>query len=235
VEHAIEWRLFGIACSIAFILWVRQGPYPRPYVRVHARRREAIEAALIVTTLLLIPHLRWGLLWYTSWLGPYLMFALWGPYLFETLSRRRGLTLIGLAAPLNPRKQHIVWGILGLILLSKIVDPLGVAAGPYDLPPWSWSRLLILPVVEEVLFRGLLQVRLESLWGTTAAWVTGGTFFGAYHYYVNYLILGRTPTPEGFVSLAYIAILGMLLGVVAAKTRSLLPGTLVHMLNNFTF
>ena len=230
----MEWRAVGILCCGWFILWMHRGAYPRPHIRPGASRRELVEALAIVAALLLLPHLRLSMLWYTDWLGPYLMLGLWAPYLMEILLRGRSLTLIGVAKPLNLPKLQVVGYICGLFLLSKIVDPLSVAAGPYGVITWSWSTILVFPLVEEVLFRGLLQTRLEALMGTARAWLCSGALFGAYHYYVNHLIPGRPPTPEQILSLVYLAAFGMLLGAMAAKTRSLLPSFLVHALNNLT-
>ena len=92
--------------------------------------------------------------------------------------------------------------------------------------------MLIFPLAEEILFRGLLQTRLEALLGSVWAWIGSGLLFGGYHYYTNYLLAGRLLTATDVQSLAYLTVFGMLLGVIAAKTRSLLPSFLVHAVNN---
>jgi membrane protease YdiL (CAAX protease family) len=230
----MEWRLLGIACCAWFVVWMHRGSYPRPHIRPKASRREWSETLALLALLLLVPHLRWNLLWYTNWLGPYLMLGIWAAFLFETLLRDRDLTLMGIALPLNSNTLRGVGVILALFMLSKIVDPLQVSAGPYGAIGWSWSAILVFPAVEEVLFRGLLQIRLEALLGTARAWLASGTLFSAYHYYVNFFVTGRIPTGQDLFALLYLAIFGMLLGVIAAKTRSLLPSFLVHALNNLT-
>jgi len=229
----MAWRILGIGCCLGLLLWVHRGPYPRAHMRPEPGRREWLEALALIALLLVIPYLRWNLLWYTNWLGPYLMLGLWAPFLFETLLRNRDLTLLGVAWPLNARRGTVS-GILALFLLSKIVDPLHVSAAPYGSIPWSWSTLVVFPLVEEILFRGVLQIRLEALWGPARAWVGSGLLFGAYHYYVNYLVAGRVPTGAEVLSLLYLVALGMLLGAIAAKTRSLLPSLIVHAVNNLT-
>lgn len=230
----MEWRLLGILCCAWFVLWMHQGPYPRPHINPGPSRREWIEVLLIIGALLLVPHLRWNILWYTNWLGPYLTLALWAPYLLETIARHRDLTLMGLAWPLNPRKLSAVGTIIALFMASKIIDPLHISAGPHGDLQWSWSAVLVFPLAEEILFRGLLQTRLEALLGSVWAWIGSGLLFGGYHYYTNYLLAGRLPTATDLQSLAYLTIFGMLLGVIAAKTRSLLPSFVVHALNNLT-
>lgn len=230
----MEWRLLGILCCAWFVLWMHQGPYPRPHINPGPSRREWIEVLLIIGALLLVPHLRWNILWYTNWLGPYLTLALWAPYLLETIARHRDLTLMGLAWPLNPRKLSAVGTIIALFMASKIIDPLHISAGPHGDLQRSWSAVLVFPLAEEILFRGLLQTRLEALLGSVWAWIGSGLLFGGYHYYTNYLLAGRLPTATDLQSLAYLTIFGMLLGVIAAKTRSLLPSFVVHALNNLT-
>lgn len=230
----MEWRLLGIACCTLFVIWIHRGPYPRAHICPAPSRRELSEALLIIALLLVVPYLRWSLLWYTNWLGPYLMLGIWAPYVCETLLRRRDLTLMGVALPMNSGKLRAVVYVLALFLVSKVVDPLHVSAGPYADIPWSWSAILVFPLVEEVLFRGLLQTRLEALLGTARAWLGSGLLFGAYHYYVNFVVMGRFPHTDDLLSLAYLTVFGLLLGVIAAKTRSLLPSFLVHALNNLT-
>ena len=51
---------------------------------------------------------------------------------------------------------------------------------------------------------------------------------------VLYLVAGRVPTGTEVLSLLYLVALGMLLGAIAAKTRSLLPSLIVHAVNNLT-
>jgi uncharacterized protein len=119
-----------------------------------------------------------------------------------------------------------------MIALSKIVDPLQIAAGHYMAVRRSLAAVVIFPLLEEAIFRGLLQTRLEAIMGTVRSWMATGVFFGAYHYYINHLLPERAVTPESLLSLVYLVVLGMLLGAIFAKTRSLLPPFLVHAMNN---
>ncbi|MHB1318712.1 MAG: CPBP family intramembrane glutamic endopeptidase [Anaerolineae bacterium] len=230
----MEWRLLGIACCALFVLWIHRGPYPRAHICPAPSRRELLEVLLIIAGLLTVPYLRMSLLWYDNWLGPYLMLGIWAPFVCEMLLRGRDLTLMGVARPMNGLTLRVVGTVLALYLVSKVVDPLHVSAGPYAELSWSWSAILVFPLVEEILFRGLLQTRLEALLGSVRAWLGSGVLFGGYHYYVNFFVTGRVPHADDLLSLAYLVVFGMLLGVIAAKTRSLLPSFLVHALNNLT-
>lgn len=225
-------RLVGILFCTVFVLWVHAGEYPPAPVPRRRRSREVIESLLLAAGLLVVPHLGLGLFWLPDWLGGYLLYGLGAVLVLGLLLGRRTLLQLGIAKPKNRRVMGTVGWILGMIALSKIVDPLQVAAGHYQAVRRSLAAMLIFPAVEEAIFRGLLQTRLEAAMGTVRAWLVTGSFFGIYHYYVNHLLPARPVTPESALSLAYLVVLGMLLGAIFAKTRSLLPPLMVHAMNN---
>ncbi len=195
------------------------------------RAGEGIEAFLLVAGLLLVPYLELSLFWLPSWLGSYLLYGLSALLILMLWEPRRTLAQLGGAKPKNRRVMGSVGWIMAMMALSKIVDPLQVAAGHYQAVRRSLAAVVILPLLEEILFRGLLQTRLEALMGTVRAWMATGAFFGFYHYYVNHLIPRRPITLESALSLGYLLVFGMLLAIFA-KTRSLLPPFWVHALNN---
>ena len=97
------------------------------------------------------------------------------------------------------------------------------------------SITIIFPFLEEVFFRGLIQTRLESALGAVRSWIVSGLLFGFFHFYLLYLVPGRAPDITEVLGLVYLTALGMLLGVVFAKTRSLLPSFIIHAVNNLSF
>ncbi len=225
-------RLIGILFCALFVLWVHAGEYPAAPVPRRRRSREVAESLLLVAGLLLVPHLELQVFWLPNWLGMYLLYGLSAIVILGVLVRRRTLLQLGLAWPKDRRVVGTVGWILGMIALSKIVDPLQVAAGHYLAVRRSLAAVVIFPMLEEAIFRGLLQTRLEAIMGTVRSWMVTGAFFGVYHYYVNHLLPVRPVTVESALSLVYLVALGMLLGAIFAKTRSLLPPFLVHALNN---
>jgi membrane protease YdiL (CAAX protease family) len=225
-------RLVGILFCAVFVLWVHAGEYPAAPVPRRRRRREVIESLLLVTGLLAVPHVELQVFWLPNWLGVYLLYGLGAIIILGLLVRRRTLLQLGLTKPRDRRVMGTVGWILAMIALSKIVDPLQVAAGHYLAVRRSLAAVVIFPMLEEAIFRGLLQTRLEAIMGVVKAWMVTGAFFGLYHYYINHMLPARPVTPESALSLVYLVVLGMLLGAIFAKTRSLLPPFLVHAMNN---
>ncbi len=78
----------------------------------------------------------------------------------------------------------------------------------------------------------MIQTRLSPLLGVARAWVVSGLFFGFYHYYVHFLVHGKAPNLENALALFFTAALGLLLGVLFKKARSLMPTFLIHAVNN---
>ncbi len=91
-----------------------------------------------------------------------------------------------------------------------------------DTQPYIWSLLSVVvigPIVEELLFRGLVFHYLEQIRGGWFPIVISGIVFGIWH--------GEP------VQCVYTAIMGIAFGVVYAKVRDLRVVILLHMLNNF--
>ncbi len=97
--------------------------------------------------------------------------------------------------------------------------------GDFDLLDTSLGRLsfaaagvAVAPLVEELVFRGLLQGALVRRWGTTAGLVTASTLFALAHGFL-------TAFPIYFF-------LGMGFGFVTLATRSIWAGVTLHAANN---
>ncbi|REL29219.1 CPBP family intramembrane metalloprotease [Rhodohalobacter sp. SW132] len=74
---------------------------------------------------------------------------------------------------------------------------------------------VVAPIVEEIVFRGILIERLGRKFGYTSALITSSVFFGFLH-----------------VSFISATIFGLILGILYLKTRSLMLPVLIHMANN---
>jgi membrane protease YdiL (CAAX protease family) len=196
------------------------------------RTQDWIELALLVVGLLAVPHLSASVLWIKGALGAYLLFLLFVPLLLEWLLRQRSLAAIGVQLPQDGPALRAVAVLVALLLLARVGQPLLAGAGLR----YTWrgvlANVLVFPYLEEKMFRGVLQTRLKSVLGSPASWLVSGLLFGLYHLYGNYLVPGRPLTPEVWASLAYLTAFGMLLGVIAARTRSILPSFVVHLANN---
>ena len=125
---------------------------------------------------------------------------------------------------------------LGTIILSDEIDRLIGMVLPrpdyieklaelYQFDSLLYALLLIIatvviaPFSEEVLFRGFLQKFLELHWkNVTKAVLVTSLFFAAVHMNPGWII--------------QIYLLGIILGYLSWKTRSIFPGLILHSLNN---
>ncbi|MEE8341704.1 MAG: type II CAAX endopeptidase family protein [Candidatus Neomarinimicrobiota bacterium] len=81
------------------------------------------------------------------------------------------------------------------------------------------TTVVVAPFVEEMLFRGYLQKVLEESWGDiTKAILVTSMFFALVHLNPYWII--------------QIYLLGMVLGYLAWRTNSIIPGIILHGLNN---
>jgi membrane protease YdiL (CAAX protease family) len=86
-----------------------------------------------------------------------------------------------------------------------------------DLFTVAAAVVVIAPLAEELLFRGLLQGSLERRLGSWAGVAVAGLVFGLLHGRLRFLPVG---------------LLGILMGYMVMRTNSILPGVLAHSCNN---
>jgi len=101
----------------------------------------------------------------------------------------------------------------------KILSGMVGNASPHGWGLAVWAGLGIGGLSEELFFRGFMQTRLQQRWGGWGI-VVAAALFGAMHWDV-------THTPITFAE-------GLLLGVVARRSRSILPCVGAHALQNLT-
>jgi membrane protease YdiL (CAAX protease family) len=218
---------------LVFIFLFQRGGYIPSH---HSQRpvREILEAGLIAGCLLAVRFIHFDLFWLSGWQSAYLVFGLLAPIVMEWGVRHRNLSAIGFRMPANMKTITLVAVLFCIYLVARLVIPplLGATF------TFSWqgffSYSIIFPFVEEVIFRGMIQTRLEAAWGSVRAWIISGLFFGFHHYYIHYLVTSRPLAVTDILELVYLTAFGMVLGVIYAKTRSLLPSYLVHAINNLT-
>lgn len=134
---------------------------------------------------------------------------------------------LGLRRPRRLGKWFLLW-LIGMeaaaLLLSAMITRFAGRDAPTLLPS---DRLalglacvqlcLISPAAEELMFRGVVQGLLLP-YGEAAAVIGQALLFASLH--------------AGAAQIAYALPLGLLLGMAARRSRSLLPGMLLHSLNN---
>jgi membrane protease YdiL (CAAX protease family) len=219
---------------LVFIFLIHQGAYVPPPFLSRRPVREIIEAGLLAGCLFIVRFIHFDLFWLSGWTSAYLVFGLLAPMVMEWGVRRRSLSGIGFRMPENKKALFLVAILFSVYLVVRLVIPplLGAAF------TFNWQSFLsyavIFPFVEEVIFRGMIQTRLEAALGSVRAWILSGLFFGFHHYYVHYLVINKPLAVSDVLELVFLTIFGMLLGVIYAKTRGLLPSYLIHAINNLS-
>lgn len=127
------------------------------------------------------------------------------------------------------RWRPVVFGVIGTLALSIGVSQLGlepkamkeaveIARQPGALVRSLAVLALLAPLVEELVFRGLLYGWVAGRWGTVAAWLVSSVAFALAHYEPAHILL--------------VLPLGLLFGYLRRRTDSLLPSLSAHIVNN---
>jgi membrane protease YdiL (CAAX protease family) len=161
--------------------------------------------------------------------------------------RRRGLVAFGLTRAGRPWKALIVAALATAaltqwpVLVHTLVDaahPLGRMApwrqAFFAMSWWRWQFWLfagimsyaVVPIVEELIFRGYYQRRLAEDWGDGPAIIGTACFFTFAHN--QYLIANA----YNITMIASLFCLAIGLGIVFAWTRSLVPSIVAHAIIN---
>jgi hypothetical protein len=125
--------------------------------------------------------------------------------------------------------KYIVFGALGTMALSVAVSQVGLEPEGMkqvldvvrDLHQLALSLLLLAvlaPLVEELVFRGLLYGWLAGRWGKNVGWIVSSLAFAAAHTEPAHIVL--------------VLPLGLLFGWLRKRTDSLLPSVVAHIANN---
>ena len=124
--------------------------------------------------------------------------------------------------------RPVVLGVLITEVLSVAVSHLGIEpegmkeVGKIAREPGFVGSLLTIailaPLVEELIFRGLLYGWLAGRWGTIVAWIVSSLAFAAAHFEPAHIIL--------------VLPLGLWFGWLRRRTDSLWPSLVSHMINN---
>lgn len=168
-------------------------------------------------------------------------------YLIGRWHRGRAVREYGLTRNSTPLRSLIVFGILAFAVAdfpAKIMKwaqaylPLGPIPETQSIlenADWfSWGfwlymaigSFLVIPIIEEIFFRGYIQTRLEEDFGGPAAVLISSAIFAFGH--VQYLYLGIFGI--GNTISVFIAALGF--GFLYFKTRSLIPSIIMHAIAN---
>jgi uncharacterized protein len=81
------------------------------------------------------------------------------------------------------------------------------------------ALVLLPPVLEETIFRGFIFSAMAKRWGVVAGAVVSSAAFGLAHFQANISV--------------YTFVLGLLLCFMYVRLKSIVPGMMLHMLNNY--
>jgi membrane protease YdiL (CAAX protease family) len=166
----------------------------------------------------------WGL--FAAYTG---QFALTIAYTVFRIRRQTGKP--ALAARLTLRgfdPAVILWGVLLMLAVSVVIEPV-LELFPSEWYDWVGERIkhggwamatavIAAPICEEVLFRGLIQTALVRKRGPWAGILIASALFGIIHLIPQQVVAGF--------------LLGMIIGLVYYKTRSLAAAIGLHLINN---
>jgi len=151
------------------------------------------------------------------WLGPAALPLTWG-------QAREGLRLVGKVV-LAGTVVCVAIG-LGALVASHLLGlrwPLQPANIDHPDQYWGWfvPAVIWAPLIEEVVYRGIVQARLEQVAGRWVAIATSGLVFWVYHW----VSFEHVTSPHHLGA-------GLLLAWTYARSRSLLAPTLLHAIGN---
>lgn len=122
----------------------------------------------------------------------------------------------------------VLWGLVLTIVTSVAIEPiLNIFPSEYldniknSIGTGGWAiitSVVAAPILEEVLFRGILQESLTEKLGGWRGVLAASAIFGIVHV-----------IPQQMVNAFFV---GIILGYIYIKTRSLLPVILIHAINN---
>lgn len=137
--------------------------------------------------------------------------------------RRRGGTV-----PLRLSRRGfdvglLLWGLLLMTALAVVVEPLLLSLPEipdvYGRGVWAFVTLVVAaPLLEELLFRGILLESARRRYGDTIAWLLSSLLFAVVHLH-----------PTVAVNALF---MGLVLGLVYLLTESLWGSVLLHAVNN---
>lgn len=153
--------------------------------------------------------------------GPSMLLAIAGALLYRRLRGGRGRAVGFSLAGLNP--TLLLWGVVWMIATEIVAEPLFelLPPAPDVAGRGVWAvimTIIVAPVLEEILCRGIILESLRSKYGVIAAWIFSSLFFGVIHGQIT--------------SMVNALIIGSILGYICIRSRSVLSSIFLHGVNN---
>lgn len=148
-------------------------------------------------------------------------FTLVGFLLYRSRRRAPQLEVHLSARGLNP--ALLLWGVCFMVATSVVLEPL-MALLPdvpnvYGRGVWAFLTLVVMaPLFEEVIFRGIILESARMKYGVMGAWLISSLIFGIVHGH-----------PTVIVNAFFI---GLILGFIYLRSGSLWSSIILHAINN---
>jgi CAAX protease family protein len=172
--------------------------------------------------LLTIQFLFYGVVYVAFWV---IFHFNYGKRVFASLGWRPSSFHLGIAALAGVALAFALQPVLTLLHAPEVKSPVEqFTKTPLSLVLIALTAVLAAPLFEELWFRGFLQPLLSRTFGTWAGIVITGILFGSMHIFEY-----SNAWQYGFA----IALVGIALGYVRARSGSVIPSTVMHACFNF--
>lgn len=147
--------------------------------------------------------------------------ALIGVLYYRRLRGGRGAWVRCSLRGFNP--ALLLWAFVLIVAVGVVIEPLLrlLPAVHLDVGRGAWTILMLVvmaPIFEELLCRGVVLGSLRARYGVTVAWLASSIFFGVMHI-----------QPAQVISAS---VIGLILGFVYLSTESIWSVMILHALNN---
>jgi len=247
----VHFLRISILLAVAWVLHAKIGKYPEPLPSSENSKREIWEVVFLwavhfaIMSIFAYLVISVGIFGYPS--DPYSSesFIVWAvvntvpglaiPLLFVLLVNNwNARDDLGLTTKIQ---QKQVWIYVILVQVILIMGSL-IFVRPKPAPVFFLIMSLYTPAfLEEFLYRGVLQSKLERAIGQNKGWFYGGIVFGLAHIPSNFfaplLLAGDPNIVAGMLLLGGQIVNGWWLGITYTKTRSLMPCIIIHYMADY--
>lgn len=152
---------------------------------------------------------------------PSMLLSIAGMLLYRRLRGGRGRAVRLSGAGFNP--TLLLWGVVWILATEIVIEPLLMLMPPIpDTVGRGFFALLVTvvvaPVCEEIMCRGIILESLRAKYGAVAAWIFSSLFFAIIHGH-----------PAAMVNAM---IIGSILGYICIRSKSVFSSILLHGINN---
>jgi membrane protease YdiL (CAAX protease family) len=245
----ILWRIIFSLSIFSLILalhkWI--GKYSKPLNKSINPGKEIKEVLLLWIIAVIVPIIRMFILtpWFNEFISqrfflelayvPMIAIAYIIIPVYIVMIRGKWKSIdVGLTWKVNSLSVAIFAITLGVMsgLIAYISNQAVIGSDPLS----AGTLLLLLfnnDFIEEFIHRGIIQSKLERVFGQRRAIIFGGVLFGLTHIAFDFSMLLDTGIIFVFFAFLLQTMLGWLLGIIYMKTRSLWPGVACHFFVNW--